>query len=82
MHKFRMTRMCVEGKLIDMHGNKKNSDLNALFSNKYRISPTTMHLVSLDQFMIYTDTNYATRCTYLCIVVVHRVKNLFLTACA
>jgi hypothetical protein len=28
VHKFRMTRMCVENKWIDMHGNKK-SDLNA-----------------------------------------------------
>jgi hypothetical protein len=26
--------------------------------------------------MTYTDTNHATRCKYLCIVV-HRVKNLF-----
>jgi hypothetical protein len=30
VHKFRMARMCVERKWIDMHENKKY-DLNALF---------------------------------------------------
>jgi hypothetical protein len=35
------------------------------FFHKYRIAPTTMQLGSLDQFMIYTYTNYATRCKYL-----------------
>jgi hypothetical protein len=30
VQKFRMPRMCVKRKWIDMHGNKK-SDLNALF---------------------------------------------------
>jgi hypothetical protein len=35
------------------------------FLHKYRIAPTTMQLGSLDQFMIYTYTNYATRCKYL-----------------
>jgi hypothetical protein len=42
-----MTRMCVERKWIDMDENKK-SDLNALFSHKYRIPPTTMQLDSLE----------------------------------
>jgi hypothetical protein len=45
------------------------------FLHKYRISPTAMQLGSLDQFMIYTYTNYATRCKYL-YNVVHCVKNL------
>jgi hypothetical protein len=47
VHKFRMTRMCVERQWIDMDENKK-SDLNALFSHKYRIPPTTMQLDSLE----------------------------------
>jgi hypothetical protein len=46
VHKFRMTRMSVERKWIDMHGNKK-SDLNVLhFSHKYRIS-TNNHAARL-----------------------------------
>jgi hypothetical protein len=45
------------------------------FHHKYRIAPTAMQLGSLDQFMIYTYTNYATRCKYLHNVV-HGVKNL------
>jgi hypothetical protein len=43
--------------------------------HKYSIAPTTMQLGSLDQFIIYTYTNYATRCKYL-YNVVHCVKNL------
>jgi hypothetical protein len=43
------------------------------FLHKYMITPTTMQLVSLDQFMIYTYTNYATRCKYL-YNVVHCLK--------
>jgi hypothetical protein len=43
----RMARMCVERKLIDVHGNKK-TDLNDLFLHKYRISPTAMHLGLLE----------------------------------
>jgi hypothetical protein len=45
------------------------------FLHKYKIAPITMQLGSLDQFMIYTYTNYATRCKYL-YNVVHCVKNL------
>jgi hypothetical protein len=30
VHKFRMARMCIERKYIDIHGNNK-SDLNGLF---------------------------------------------------
>jgi hypothetical protein len=45
------------------------------FLHKYRSALTTMQLCSLDQFMIYTYTNYATRCKYL-YNVVHCVKNL------
>jgi hypothetical protein len=45
------------------------------FLQKYRIALTTMQLSSLDQFMIYTYTNYATPCKYL-YNVVHCVKNL------
>jgi hypothetical protein len=45
------------------------------FLHKYRIAPTTMQLGSLDQFIIYTYTNYATRCKYL-YNMVHCVKNL------
>jgi hypothetical protein len=35
------------------------------FLHKYRIAQTTMQLGSLDQFMIYTYTNYTTRYKYL-----------------
>jgi hypothetical protein len=45
------------------------------FLHKYRIASTTMQLGSLDQFIIYTYTNYATRCKYL-YSAVHCVKNL------
>jgi hypothetical protein len=45
------------------------------FLYKYKIAPTAMQLDLLDQFMIYTYTNYATRCKYL-YNVVHCVKNL------
>jgi hypothetical protein len=31
------------------------------FLHKYRIATTDMQLGSLEQFMIYTDTYYATR---------------------
>jgi hypothetical protein len=63
-----------------MHGNKK-SDLKLYFVHKTRISITAMQLGSLDHFMTYTDTKYATLCRYLCSVV-HRVKILFSVACA
>jgi hypothetical protein len=49
------------------------------FLHKYRIVPLTMQLGSLDQFMIYTYTNYATRYKYL-YNAVHCVKNL--TCCS
>jgi hypothetical protein len=45
------------------------------FHHKYRIAATAMQLGSLDQFMIYTYTSYATRCKYLHNVL-HGVKNL------
>jgi hypothetical protein len=45
--------------------------------HKYRIAPTAMQLGSLNQFMIYTDTSYATQCRYLCNSV-HCVKICFL----
>ena len=45
--------------------------------HKYRIAPTAMQLGSLNQFMIYTDTSYATQCRYLC-KSVHCVKICFL----
>jgi hypothetical protein len=43
------------------------------FIHKYRISSTVMQLGSLEQFMIYTDINYATSRRYLCITV-HYIK--------
>jgi hypothetical protein len=43
------------------------------FLYKYRIAPTAMQIGSLNQFMIYTYTNYATRYRYLCNAV-HCVK--------
>jgi hypothetical protein len=51
-----------------MHANK---NLFKCFISSY--TPTTMQLGSLDQFMIYTYTNYATQCNYL-YNVVHYVK--------
>jgi hypothetical protein len=59
-----------------MHGNKKYY-LMLYFLHKYRIPPTTMQLNLLELVMIYTDTNYATRCRYLCNSV-HCVKISFL----
>jgi hypothetical protein len=56
-------------KEIDWYAWKQKTYLNALFP------PTTMQLGSLDQFMIYTYTNYATRCKYL-YNTVHCIKNL------
>jgi hypothetical protein len=70
-HKFRMARFAMkENRLACI---KTKTYLNALFPP--RIAPTTMQLGSLDQFMIYTSTNYATRCKYL-YNAVHCVKNL------
>jgi hypothetical protein len=43
------------------------------FIHKCRISPTAMQLGSLEQFMIYTYTNYAISRRYLCIMV-HYIK--------
>jgi hypothetical protein len=46
------------------------------FLHKYRKSPTAMQLNILDLvYDIYTDTNYTTRCRYLCNSL-HCVKNL------
>jgi hypothetical protein len=43
------------------------------FVHKNSISTTVMQLDSLNHFMTYTDTNYATLYRYLCSVV-HRIK--------
>jgi hypothetical protein len=45
--------------------------------HKYMISITAMQLISLEYFMIYTDTNYTTQCIYLCNIV-GRIKISFL----
>jgi hypothetical protein len=46
------------------------------FLHKYRITPTTMQLDSLEPlYDIYTYINYVTRCRYLCNVI-HCLKNL------
>jgi hypothetical protein len=47
------------------------------FLRKYRIAPTTISYVRHNQFMIYTGTNYSTRCRYLCNSV-HCVKICYL----
>jgi hypothetical protein len=75
-HKFRITIMCVERKWIDMHRNKK-----ILFKCFLYVKVGSLqHPCSYDrwnQFMTCTDTNYATRCRYLCSVV-HCIKICFL----
>jgi hypothetical protein len=50
------------------------------FLHKYRIATTVMQLDSLDQFMIYAYTNYATRRKYL-YNTVHCVKICMLFTC-
>jgi hypothetical protein len=81
VHKFRMPIMCVKRKM-DWHAYKqKNLILMLYFVHKNMIFITAMQLGSLDQFMTYTDTNYATLCRYLCSVV-HHVKNMFHAQCA
>jgi hypothetical protein len=50
------------------------------FLHKYRISPTSMYLNSLEP-LYNAETNYATRRRYLCNMV-HCVQNLFTIVCA
>jgi archaellum biogenesis ATPase FlaH len=51
---------------MDWHVWKQKSNLNVLFLHKYRIYTTVMQLDSLELVYDNTDTNYATRCRYLC----------------
>jgi hypothetical protein len=57
-----------------MHRNKK-SHLMFYFLHKYRIPPTVMQLNALELVYDVSETNYTTRCRYLCNSL-HCVKNL------
>ena len=54
----------------------KESYVMLCFFDKYRIAPTATSWTRYNWFMIYTATNYATLCRYLCNSV-HYVKSIF-----